>query len=73
MNGKWIGLIEFRFPYDVQLDWKKEDTQRHLLEAMYNARFLKIIHMPGPYYPDVLRPLLAKSSLCTIDGYTPLG
>jgi hypothetical protein len=40
---------------------------------MYNAPFLKIVHMPAPYNPDVLLPLLAKSSLCAIYSETPFG
>lgn len=74
MKGKWTRLVEFRFPYDIHWAWKeKEDNQRHLLEAMYNAPFLKIVHMPAPYNPDVLLPLLAKSSLCAIYSETPFG
>jgi hypothetical protein len=74
MKGKWTRLIEFRFPYDIYWAWKeKEDNKHHLLEAMYNAPFLKIVHMPAPYNPDALLPLLAKSSLCVIYSETPFG
>ena len=40
---------------------------------MYNAPFLKIVHMPAPYSPDALRPLLAKLSLSAIYSETPFG
>lgn len=74
MKEKWTRLVEFRFPYEIDQGWKhKEDNKRHLLEAMLSAPFLKIIHMPAPYDPNALRPLLAKPSLCAIVSETPFG
>ena len=74
MKGIWTRLVEFRFPYEIDLEWKeKEFNRRNLLEAMLSAPFLKIIHMPGPYSPNDLRPLLAKPSLCAIISETPFG
>ena len=52
MKGKWIELAEFQFPYDILWDWKeKEENKCHLLDAMYNAPLLKVVHMPAPYNP----------------------
>jgi hypothetical protein len=74
MKGKWTRLVKFRFPYEIDWYWKaKEANKSHLLEAMVSAPFLKIIHMPGPYNPNALRPLLAKPSLCAIFSETPFG
>jgi hypothetical protein len=74
IKGKWTELIEFRFPYDISRRWKvKEANKRHLLDAMYNAPLLKIVHMPAPYNLDVLLPLLRKSSLLSIYSETPFG
>lgn len=74
MKGKWTRLVEFRLPYEIDWYWKeKEGNKHHLLEAMLSAPFLRIVHMPGPYNPNALHPLLVKPSLCAIVSETPFG
>ena len=71
MKEKWTELIEFRFPY-ATWHWV-EANKRHLLEAMFDAPSLKIVHMPAPYHLDLLLPLLRKSSLLSVYSETVLG
>jgi hypothetical protein len=74
MREKWTRLVEFRFPYDIDRYWKeKEPIKRQLLEAMYRAPFLEIVHMQSPYNRDLLGPLLAKPTLRAIYSETPFG
>lgn len=74
MTIHWNRLTEFWFPYETDWDWKeKADNQHRLLQAMYNTPKLKIVHMPAPYNPHLLLPLLSKPTLLVINSKTPFG